>query len=173
MYASLNNLDWIFWTFHSIENFWSKHEGSLNEYWFKIQNKIKKIKKILAKFLFNNFIPFYLVEARQTVYLQHFYCWFPFKEFWILAKYPRGGGLGVPKGSEQFFSGFLPLKVLQKFWNMEKFSNVYNIYRGQQYFNICCCVAFCKMSRFTHKKFSASAQNRGGGVSAYLGNAHI
>ena len=42
------------------------------------------------------------------------------------------------------------------------FNGLY-IFRGQQYENLRCFVAFCKMSRFTRKKCSATAQNRGGG----------
>ena len=75
---------------------------------------------------------------------------------------PGRGGLGVPKVLQHFFSGFLLLLAFQKCWIMEKLLSVYNIFRGQQYKNVRCFVGFFKMSRFTHKKCSASAQNRGG-----------
>ena len=74
------------------------------------------------------------IAKRFGALLKIFLSWIHFKEFWIWAKCPReGGGLGVPKSLEHFFSGFLPLKAFQKGWNEEKCSNVYNIFRGQQY----------------------------------------
>ena len=116
------------------------------------------------------------------------YCqkiWSTFKDFlqldslqgvFILGKMSKGGRLGAcQKNLEHVFQDVYPFRLSKSAGIKNFFSNVCNIFRGHQYKNLRCFVEFYKMLRFTHKKCSVTAQNRGGGGggSANSGNAHI
>ena len=69
---------------------------------------------------------------RDLEHFKDFYSCIPFKVFLIWAKLPRGGGdLGhAIKFEARFFQDFYQFRLSK---SAENFSNVCNIFRGQQY----------------------------------------
>ena len=68
----------------------------------------------------------------------------------------------MPKKIGAFFFVLFTSLELLKCWKKEQCSKASFIFRGQQNEILCSFVAFCKMSQFTNKKCSATAQNKGG-----------
>ena len=106
-----------------------------------------------------------VTAKRFGAVLKIFYGWIPFMDFFFIwANRPRGEGHANKFGA--LFQDFCHFRLSKNAGIWRKKSNVYGIFRGQQYFNLRCFVRFCKMLQFTRKKCSAirECKNRGGSV---------